>query len=76
MSYSIANLSHTARVPRELEYRIQQLCARIAATDKDEELYHLCAELQLTLNEHIGFLRNLVANFRGHSKKHPPKEGD
>ena len=67
---------HTACVPRELEDRIQQLCARIAATDNDEELYQLCAELQQALNEHVGFLRKLVADFRGNSKKHPPKKGD
>ncbi len=67
---------HTASVPRDLEDRIQQLCARIAATDNDEELYQLCVELQQALNEHVGFLRRLVADFRGHSKKHPPKKGD
>lgn len=67
---------HTARVPRELEDRIQQLCARIAATDNDEELYQLCVELQQALNEQIGFLRKLVADFRGNSKKRPPKKGD
>ena len=67
---------HTARVPRELEDRIQQLCARIAATDNDEELYQLCVELQQALNEHFGLLRSLVADFRGHSKKHPPRKGD
>ena len=67
---------HTARVPRELEDRIQQLCARIAATDNDEELYDLCLELQQALNEHVGYLRKLVSDFRGHSKKHPPKKGE
>ena len=67
---------HTARVPRELEDRIQQLCARIAATDNDEELYDLGAELKEALNQHVGFLRKLVGAFRGYSKKHPPMKGD
>jgi len=67
---------HTACVPRELEDRIQQLCARIAATDNEEELYDLCLELKRALSEQIGFLRKLVADFRGYSKKHPPKKGD
>ena len=63
---------HTARVSHELEDRIQQLCARIAATDNDEELNDLCVELKRALNEHIGFLRRLVADFRSYSKKHLP----
>ena len=73
---TVSRLWHTARVSHELEDRIQQLCARIAATDNDEELYDLCAELKQALNEHIGFLRKLVADFRGHSKRHPPRKGD
>lgn len=69
-------ICHTARVPRELEDRIQQLCARIAATDNDEELYDLCVELKCALTEHVGVLRKLVDDFRGYSKKHPPTKGD
>ena len=73
---TVSPIWHTARVSRELEDRIQQLCARIAATDNDEELYSLCAELQKALNEQMGSLRRLVADFRSHSKKHPPAKGD
>ena len=53
---TVSPTCHTARVPRDLEDRIQQLCARIAATHNDEELYQLCVELQPALNEHVGFL--------------------
>ena len=73
---TVSSSCHTARVPPELEDRIQQLCARIAATDNDEELYDLCVELQRALNEHVGYLRKLVDDFRGRSKKRPPKKGD
>ena len=75
MSYSVYD-RHTACVPPELEDRIQQLCARIAATHNDEELYELCTELKQALNEHIGTLRKLVDDFRGYSRKHPPTKGD
>lgn len=73
---TVSAIWHTTRVSHELEDRIQQLCARIAATDNDEELYELCAELKQALNQHVGFLRKLVADFRGYSKKHPPVKGD
>ena len=73
---TVSAICQTARVSHELEDRIQQLCARIAATDNDEELYDLCAELQQALNQHIGFLRKRVADFRSYSKKHPPVKGD
>jgi hypothetical protein len=36
----------------------------------------LCLELKQALNEHVGILRKLVDDFRGYSKKHPPKKGD
>lgn len=73
---TVSPTCHTPCVPRELEDRIQQLCARIAATHNDEELYDLCLELKQALNEHVGILRKLVDDFRGYSKKHPPKKGD
>jgi uncharacterized coiled-coil protein SlyX len=63
-------------VPRDLEDRIQQLCARIAATDNDGELNRLCVELQKALSEHIGSLRQQVADFKASSSKRSPKKGD
>lgn len=63
-------------MPRDLEHRIQQLCAQISATDKDEDLHQLCVELQQALKEHVEFLRNRVSEFQGYSKKHSPKKGD
>lgn len=73
---TVSPTCHTACVPRELEDRIQQLCARIAATHNDEELYELCLELKQALNEHIGLLRKFVADLRDYSMKHPPTKGD
>jgi len=62
--------------PGEIEDRIQQLCARIVATEDEGELNQLCADLQGALKEHIQFLRDQVANYRAVSKPHPPKKGE
>jgi hypothetical protein len=61
---------------RELEDRIQQLCARVAATDDDEELSRLCMELRDALNEHINYLREQVSAYRNSSNKRAPMKGD
>ena len=65
-----------AHVPGDLEERIQQLCARIVASDDPGELNNLCADLQKALKEHIQSLRDQVANYRAASETHPPKKGD
>jgi hypothetical protein len=62
-------------VTRKLEDRIQQLCARMKATEDDEELYQLCAELQQALKEHVGQLRERVAEYRRVSKTDSRKKG-
>jgi uncharacterized coiled-coil protein SlyX len=64
-------------VPRELDERIQQLCARIAATHDDGELNHLCVELQKALSEHIEILRQRVADFKAASaNERSPDKGE
>jgi hypothetical protein len=62
-------------VTGKLEDRIQQLCARVKATDDDEELYQLCAELQQALKEHVSQLRERVAEYRRASKTDSRKKG-
>lgn len=57
----------------DLEERIQQLCARISATDDEGELNDLCVELQKALKQHNEYLRTKVAEFRA---SHPPAKGD
>ncbi len=68
-----AKLGH---MPGDLEERIQQLCARIVASDDPGELNSLCADLQKALKEHIQSLRDQVANYRAASETHPPKKGE
>lgn len=63
----------TARVASDLEERIQQLCAQIAATQQDEELYRLCVELRNALNDHIRRLRQQVDQYRNSLNKAPGK---
>jgi len=63
-------------VSRDLEDRIQQLCARIAATQEDGELNRLCLDLQGALKEHIGNLRQKVADYKDSTGKRSPKKGD
>ncbi len=66
----------TGCVTRELENRIQQLCAQIVATDDDEEIYRLCIELQKALSKHVGQIRDQVADFRSRSEGSTPKQGE
>ena len=61
---------------RDLEHRIQQLSARIAATDDDGELGSLCIELQKALSEHIRNLRKQVSDYRASTKQRPPGKGE
>lgn len=61
---------------RELEDRIQQLCARVTATDDDDELYRLCVELRQALNEHITQIRKQVADFTRSSQPRSRKKGN
>lgn len=59
----------------ELEDRIQQLCARVKATDDDKELYQLCEELRRALKEHVSQLRKQVADYRRAAKSHSREKG-
>lgn len=59
----------------DLKERIQQLCARVAATHDDEELHRLCVELRNALNHHIRQLRQQVEDYRD-SLNSAPKKGD
>jgi hypothetical protein len=63
-------------MPRDLERRIQQLCAEVVATDDSEELNRLCNELQLALSEHIAGLREKVIEFKAVTKRRPGRKGD
>ena len=63
-------------MPRDLEERIQQLCARISATDDDGELNRLCGDLQKALRDHIRRLREKVAEFRTTVEARSPRKGD
>lgn len=63
------------RVTGKLEDRIQQLCARVKATDDDEELSRLCEELRRALKEHVSQLRKQVADFRRAAKSHSREKG-
>jgi len=60
----------------DLENRIQQLCAQIVATDDDEEMFRLCIELRQALSEHVGQIREQVADFRSRSGSSTPKKGE
>jgi hypothetical protein len=62
-------------VTGKLEDRIQQLCAKVKATEDDEELYRLCEELRLALKEHVGQLREQVAEYRRAAKTNARKKG-
>ncbi len=75
MSYSLRDWQ-TGSVSRDLEDRIQQLCAQVVATEDEEELNRLCSELRDALNRHIALMRKRVADFRKSSGKHAPKKGD
>jgi hypothetical protein len=66
----------TPAVPRSLEERIQQLCARISATEDEGELNRLLVELQKALSEHIQLLRQQVADYRASSKPRSSEEGE
>lgn len=61
---------------RDLEERIQQLCARVVATQDDEELSRLCVELRNALNDHVRQLHQQVDRYRGSLGKRAPKKGD
>jgi len=63
-------------VERDLERRIQQLCAQVVATEDTEELNQLCAELQKALKDHIGGIRERVKEFGSASKRRPSKKND
>jgi len=56
-------------VERDLERRIQQLCAQVVATDDPDELNELCAQLQKALKDHIGGIRQRVKEFRSVTKR-------
>jgi hypothetical protein len=75
MSYSLSRLSHCGNVTGNVEERIQQLCAQVAATHDDEELHRLCMELRNALNDHIRQLRKHVEDYRD-SLNPVPKKGD
>lgn len=59
----------------KLEDRIQQLCAKVKATEDDEELYRLCEELRQALKEHVSQLREQVAEYRRAAKANSRKKG-
>lgn len=59
----------------KLEDRIQQLCARVKATEDDEQLYQLCEELRQALKEHVSQLREQVAEYRRAGKTTSRKKG-
>jgi signal transduction histidine kinase len=61
---------------RDLEDRIQQLCAQVVATDEEEELNRLCVELRDALNKHISRLREQVAAYRASSIRRAPVKGE
>lgn len=61
---------------RDLEERIQQLCAKVVATQDDEELSRLCVELRKAMNEHVGRLRQQVDRYRSSLDKRAPKKGE
>jgi hypothetical protein len=61
---------------RDLEDRIQQLCALVVATDEGEELNRLCVELRDALNKHISRLREQVAAYRDSSMRRAPAKGE
>jgi hypothetical protein len=63
-------------VQGKLEDHIQQLCARVKATQDDEELYQLCAELQQALKQHVSQLRERAAEYHRASKTHSRKKGN
>ena len=49
----------------------------IVATEDDGELNRLCVELQKALSEHIGSLRQQVADFKASSaRKRSPVKGE
>jgi len=73
---TVRDKCETRPVSRDLEDRIQQLCARISATDDDGELNRLCLDLQKALREHIRRLRNKVAEFRITVEERSPRKGD
>lgn len=73
---TVVTKCETRPVPRDLEERIQQLCARISATDDDGELDRLCHDLQNALREHIRRLREKVAEFRITVKERSPRRGE
>jgi hypothetical protein len=51
-----------------LEDRIQQLCAQIAATDNDEEIYSLCSELREALSR-----QSLISAIKSRTTRPLPK---
>jgi polyphosphate kinase len=73
---TVRYLSDTDWVERDLERRIQQLCAQVVATEDAEELNQLCAELQKALKDHIGGIRQRVKEFRSATKRRPAKRDD
>jgi hypothetical protein len=73
---TVLTVGDTGLMTRELENRIQQLCAQIVATDNDEEMLRLCIELQKALSEHAGRIRDQVADYRTRSEGSPPKKGE
>lgn len=62
-------------VTTKLEHRIQQLCAKVKATEDDEELYQVCEELRQALKEHVSQLREQVADYRRASDSDSRKKG-
>jgi len=51
------------RAMRRMEDKIRRLCMQVLATDEDDELRPMLAELRNTLRQHIEHLRAGLANY-------------
>jgi predicted methyltransferase len=63
-------------MPRRLEDRIQQLCARVVASEDDEEIKTLCFELREALSEHARRLSQKIKDYPVTIEKRWKDKGD